>query len=462
MLTLFNGNKHRDCTGTSRRDFLRVGTLGLGGLSLPWLLQQQAAAATGESFVRDKSVVFLYLNGGPSHIETWEPKMQAPVEFRSMTGEVKTSLPGVTFGGTFPKLAKLAHKVAVVRSFTSGTSNHKAGTVRILSGGSRGSERDTNGYGLGAAYSRLRGTNHPETGIPTFAQFLDESRDKAYTNGTKRFTDGNHPGELGGAYAAFDPGGKGPMKNNMQLKLAADRFSDRRGLLKELDKVRRKIDDTESIGALKRQAFDLILGSARDAFDLKKEDAKTLAKYDTRHMQVGYKDKHPSPLGRHLLLARRLCEAGCGFITINSPAWDMHRGGNNPGIIEGMNTWGPHVDHAVSAFLEDLSDRGMSDKILLVITGEMGRTPRINKKGGRDHWGNLCSLMLAGGGWKMGQVVGRSDKQAGRPATDRIGPENLMATVMHTLFDVGKLRVERGLPSELVKNIDQADPIPQL
>lgn len=462
MLTLFSGGKHRDCSGTTRRDFLRVGTLGIGGLSLPWLMQQQAQAAGGESFIRDKSVVFLYLNGGPSHIETWEPKMTAPVEFRSMTGEVKTSLPGVTFGGTFPKLAAHADKVAVVRSFSSGTGNHKAGTVRILSGGSRDSDRDTKGYGLGAAYARLRGSNHPETGIPTFTQFIDESGERAYTNGKKRFNNGNNPGELGSAYAAFDPGGKGAMKSNMQLKLSADRFSDRRGLLKQLDKVRRKLDDTSSVGELKRQAFDLILGSARDAFDLKKEDAKTLAKYDTRHMTVGFKAPHPSPLGRHLLLARRLCEAGCGFVAINSPAWDMHKGGNNPGILKGMNTWSPHVDHAVSAFLEDVAARGLSDRILLVITGEMGRTPRINKKGGRDHWGNLCSLMLAGGGWKMGQVIGQSDKQAGRPATDRIGPENLMATIMRTLFDVGKLRVQRGLPSKLVKTIDSTDPIPFL
>jgi len=462
MLTLLGNGQHRDCSGTTRRDFLRVGALGLGGLSLPWMLQQQAHAASGESFIRDKAVVFLYLNGGPSHIETWDPKMSAPVEFRSMTGEVKTSLPGVSFGGTFPKLAKLADKLAVVRSFSSGTGSHKAGTVRILSGGSRDSERDTKGHGLGAAYSRLRGTNHPVTGIPTFTKFIDISKERSYTNGKKRFNAGNEPGELGSAYSAFDPGGDGPMKNNMQLKLPADRFADRRGLLKKLDSVRRKIDDTESLGELKRQAFDLILGSAREAFDLSKENPKTVKQYDTSHMTVGFKDPHPSPLGKHLLLARRLCEAGCGFVAINSPAWDMHQGGNNPGILRGMRTWSPHVDHAVSAFVEDLESRGLTDRILLVITGEMGRTPRINKKGGRDHWGNLTSLMLHGGGWKMGQVIGRSDKQAARPATDRLGPENLMATIMHTLFDVGQLRIQRGLPSELVKTIDATEALPQL
>ncbi len=462
MLTLFSGGKSRDCSGHTRREFLQVGAMGLGGLTLPWLLETKATAAADVNFVKDKSVVFLYLNGGPSHIETWDPKMTAPVEIRSMLGEVKTNIPGITFGSSFPKIASVADKLCVVRSFSSGTGSHTGGTVRVLAGGTRGSDKDNDGFSLGAMYSRLRGTNHPATGMPTFAQFIDEGTEKSYTNGKKRFIAGNHPGTLGAAYAAFDPSGKGPLTNNMALRMPSDRFTDRRDLLKSLDDVRRKVDKTGSIASYQRQAFDLILGSARDAFDLSKEEKSVVDKYDTSHMTIGYRAPHPSPLGKHMLLARRLCEAGCGFVTINSPAWDMHEGGNNPGIQKGFSIWGPHLDHAVSTFVQDVADRGLSDKILLVISGEMGRTPRINKKGGRDHWGGLCSLLLSGGGLNMGQVIGQSDKTAGKPATDPLGPKDLLATIMHTLFDAGQLRVQRGLPRELIKLVEDNKPIAEL
>jgi hypothetical protein len=462
MLTLFSGGKSRDCSGQTRREFLQVGAMGAGAMALPWLVGQDARGATSADFVRDKSVVLLYLNGGPSHIETWDPNMNLPAEIRSMTGEVKTSIPGVTFGGSFPKIAAQAHRLAVVRSFASGSGNHKAGTVRILTGGTRDSEKADKGYSMGAMYSRLRGGNDPVTGLPTFAQMIDEANEKAYQNGKNRFNDGNRPGVLGAPYSAFDPGGKGPLQENLALKMSAERFSQRRDLLASLDKLQRRVDDSASVSNYRRQAFDLILGSARKALDLSKEDPKTVKQYDTRHMRVGFKAPHPSPLGRHLLLARRLCEAGCGFVTINSPAWDMHDGANNPGITKGFNIWGPHLDHAVSAFNEDLHQRGLSDKIMLVITGEMGRTPRINKKGGRDHWGGLCSLLVAGGGLRMGQVIGQSDRSGGKPATEPYGPKNLMSTIMHTLFDVGVLRVTRGVPRELVSLVENEKPITEL
>ncbi len=462
MLTFFSGGTSRDCSGQTRREFLQAGALGLGGLTLPWLLQQKARAAATPDFVTGKSVVLLYLNGGPSHIETWDPNMNLPVEIRSMTGEVKTSIPGVTFGGSFPKIGAQAHRLAVVRSFSSGTGSHTGGTTRILGGGTRDSDKDSKGYSMGAMYSRLRGSNDPVTGLPTFAQMIDVTNEASYTNGKKRFEAGNQPGTLGAAYAAFDPSGEGPLKQNLALKMSAERFGQRRDLLAALDRLQRHVDDSGGIGEYRRQAFDLILGSARQALDLTKEDPRIVRQYDTSHMTVGFKAPHPSPLGKHLLLARRLCEAGCGFVTINSPAWDMHEGGNNPGILKGFNTWGPHVDHAVSAFIEDLHQRGLSDNILLVITGEMGRTPRINKKGGRDHWGNLCSLLIAGGGLRMGQAVGQSDRSGGKPATDPYGPQNLMSTIMHTVFDVGVLRVTRGVPRELVSLVEKEKPIVEL
>ncbi|MFN4261330.1 MAG: DUF1501 domain-containing protein [Gemmataceae bacterium] len=459
MLTIFSTDRGPTCDGMSRRSFLQVGALGVTGLTLSGLLAARATAASqGVNYLHDKAVVFLFLAGGPSHVETWDPKMTAPVEFRSMTGEVQTKLPGVTFGGTFPKLAALADQLAVVRSFQSGSNSHSTGTTNVLRG-------NPTTASMGAMYARIRGATNPQTGMVTFAQMCDDARETAYENGRKRVIEGNSPGMLGAACAPFDPSVKGPLQENMTLNVPADRFTDRRSLLQTIDTLRRDLDPKGNIDAIdsyRQQAYDLILGSARDAFDLTKEDPKVVKRYDTNHFKIGHKERHASPLGRHLLLARRLCEAGCGFVTIGSPAWDHHEGGNNPGIVKGLNMVGPPLDHAVSVFLEDLAERGLSDKILLVVTGEMGRTPRINKKGGRDHWGSLCSLLLAGGGLKMGQVIGQSSPKAEVPATSPYKPENLMATIMHTLFDVGQLRVDTSVPRDLAKPIEDGKPIAEL
>ena len=160
----------------------------------------------------------------------------------------------------------------------------------------------------------------------------------------------------------------------------------------------------------------------------------------------------PRSLGKLLLLARRLCERGCGFVTVTTNfVWDMHADVNNAGVEEGMRYMAPPLDHAVSAFIEDVEARGLSDKILLVCCGEMGRTPRINANGGRDHWGNLAPLLLAGGGLKMGQVIGQSTRDAGEPLTEPVTIPNLVSTVLHTLFDVGELRLVPGVPREIVR-----------
>jgi uncharacterized protein (DUF1501 family) len=167
-------------------------------------------------------------------------------------------------------------------------------------------------------------------------------------------------------------------------------------------------------------------------------------------------------LGKQLLLARRLVEAGCGFVTVMDAGWDMHSNGNSPKGLGGMKWLGSQVDHAVAAFLEDVKQRGLSDKILLVVSGEMGRTPKINKNGGRDHWGNLTPLLLAGGGLKMGQVIGRSDAVGARPTTHVYKPVNLFATVMNYLFDVPQLRLRTDLNRDLMNAIDSNNVIREL
>ena len=187
-----------------------------------------------------------------------------------------------------------------------------------------------------------------------------------------------------------------------------------------------------------------------------------LAKYDTREMQIGFKQFRPSMLGHKMLMARRLCEAGAGFVTVHSAGWDMHADGNNPGMQTGMAMLGTTLDHAVSAFMDDVASRGLSEKILLVITGDFGRTPRINKKGGRDHWARLGTLALVGGGLKMGQVIGQSDRQAGEPITTPYTTAHLMGTVMQTLFDVGEMRLVSGIPPQLRRLVEQSSGIPEL
>ena len=206
----------------------------------------------------------------------------------------------------------------------------------------------------------------------------------------------------------------------MQLQVPAARLDDRRALLQQLSSLQRSLDRTgavEDLDRYRQQAFNVITRGVRDAFDLTREDARTIARYDTARYRIPEQSLRkgtnnagripefaPYALGKQMLLARRLCEAGCGFVTVTNHGWDMH--GNAFGIDDGIPCLGPALDHAVSTFLEDLEQRGLSDQILLVVTGEMGRTPRINNKAGRDHWANICSLLLAGGGLRMGQVIG--------------------------------------------------------
>jgi uncharacterized protein (DUF1501 family) len=450
----------------SRRDFLRVGSLALGGLSLPWLLPGRAASAAGESVVTDKAVVFVFMHGGPSQIETFDPKMSAPAEVRSATGEVATRLPGVTFGGTFPKLARLADRLAVVRSFTTGDANHD---IKPVVG------RDTGGANLGSVYAYVAGMNHPVTGLPTNALLLPRAVDPTTQPGTTAFGKFDATGTLSAALAPFAPGGGGTLQQDMTLKLPLDRLEDRQRLLKSLDGASAAIDAAErdGIDGQRAKAIRIILGGVAGAFDLSKETSKTVARYDTAPLvrpenidkkwrnYNNYVDNAKS-LGKLMLLARRLVERGCGFVTVTTNfVWDMHADVNNAPVGEGMGYMGRPFDHAVSAFLEDLEARGLSDKVLLVCCGEMGRTPKLNKAGGRDHWGGLAPLLLAGGGLKMGQVIGQSDRLAAAPATVSVTNQHLIATILHTLFDVGQLRVLRGLPRELAR-MTEWDPIPGL
>ena len=449
-----------------RRSFLRIGSLGLGGLSLSDLLAVKALAAKAGSAVKDKSVVFLFMHGGPSQTETFDPKMTAPAGVRSVTGEVKTSLPGVTYGATFEKLARLAHKMSVVRSFTTGNGNHDIKPIVC---------KETLGANLGSLYARVAGTNHPVSGMPRNVALFPRAVEPKSQERVSQFGKFDSTGFLGPGYTPFIPGGGGDLQQDMLLNLPRGRLDDRRGLLSRLDNLKKSLDERSGgIDRFREQAFDTLLGGVGDAFDLSREDPKVVARYDTAPLvqpnQIGkqwnnynnYVD-NARTLGKLMLMARRLCERGCGFVTVTTNfVWDMHADVNNATIQEGMRYCGLPFDHAVSTFLEDVEERGLSDDILLVACGEMGRTPKLNAKGGRDHWGGIAPLLLAGGGLNMGQVIGESNRDASKPATDPITNKDLVSTVLHYLFNIEELRVTQGIPTELIHLTESGTPIREL
>jgi hypothetical protein len=468
MLSVFDSHP-----GPSRREFLRIGTLGLGGLSLPHLLGARALAGGDKPITTGKSVIFLFLFGGPPQFETFDPKMSAPDGIRSVTGEIATALPGVTFGSSFPQLAKRAKQLAVVRSYVPGRdiSNHVISPIVH--------RKETLGGSLGTFYSRMAGMINPANGMPTNAALFPQSVDPSCN--PVRFDFGNFlaTGPVGSAFAPFVPGTSSTLQDNMRLRIERDCLEDRRRLLTQLDGLKREIDTTGTMEAMDRirsQAVEVILRGAADAFDLSKEDPKTIARYDTaglvrpesvsKKWAESYKAyiDHGKSLGKLLLLARRMCERGCGFVMVNTGfVWDMHGvAGVHAGVEEGMRYVGPPLDHAVAAFLDDVAARGLSDKILLVMCGEMGRTPKIEALGGRNHWGNLGPLVLAGGGLPMGQVIGCSTDNGGEPADIPVPMRHLIGTIMHTLFDVAELRLRRDAIGDVAKVITESEPIRRL
>jgi hypothetical protein len=407
MLKIISDRSHRDCDGIDRRELLKIGALCSGALTLPNLLAARAAAKAAGQPVKDTAVVWVWLAGGPTHVETFDPHMRAPVEYRSTTGEVKTKLPGVTIGGTFPQIAGVADKMAIVRSFAHNNSGHVGGT-HFVNTGYDNRTIDNGGAparpSLGSIVARVRGSNHPLTGMPTYVAL---SRLRSGIDG---------PAFLGTAYAPFDPNGQA--LRNLALAVPEKRIGDRRILLAGLDRLNSAVDRSgamEGMDRFEQQAFNLVLGGAPEAFNLKHESKKTQEKYGRG-------------VGEQLLRARRLCEAGCGFVTLSIGSWDMHNS-----IEKRMKALSPNIDQAIAAFVEDIHQRGLSERILLVVTGEFGRTPKVNRNAGRDHWAPLSTLALAGGGLRMGQVVGESAPKGDVPMSSPIGPQDLMATVFHVL-----------------------------
>jgi hypothetical protein len=417
MLSLLRAHPaRRKCDGSSRREFLQVGTLGLFGLTLPQLLQARATASESKKAVKDTSVILLFLDGGASQFETFDPKMDAPKEYRSLFGVVKTRLPGVQFDSHFPKMGELADRMAVLRTLTHADVDHGGATHWMKTGRPWPAEAlgkapiiPQQNPSIGSITARARGAIHPDTGVPRYVRVMSNH--------------GGYPGDdpvwLGQAYAPFRVGrGKNTLLENMSLRIKPEQLDDRRRLLKSFDTLDRKIDSSGvalGLDGFQQQALNVLVGRAKEAFDLGREPSKL-------------RDAYGPGLGQELLLARRLCEAGAGFVTLNNGYWDHH-----DGIVPGINNLAPPLDRAVSAFAADVQARGLEKNILLIVTGEFGRSPRLSGGPGRDHWAPLNCAVLMGGGLKMGQVIGESDAKGGYPKARPLTPQDLMATIFHVL-----------------------------
>jgi hypothetical protein len=418
MLSIRANDRHVYCDGLSRRSFLQAGVLGLTGLSLSDLLRLKASAADSPS--RDTAVILIWLDGGPTHMDTYDIKTGAPAEYRGAFNKTtQTNVPGVEITELFPRQAKLADKLAIVRSLHHTTGDHFAGAHWMLTGyhGSTAANMDPMYPSAGSITAKVRGANRP--GMP------------AYVAVPVAASVGLVPGYNSGAYLGntYNPfqTGSDPNSPNFSIRnltlpggTSLAQLEDRRQLLTSFDTLRRDVDQSgylSSLDKFQRDAYELISGpAARAAFDMSTEDPRRRDRYG-RHTW-----------GQSCLLARRLVEAGVTFVTVHMGGWDHHSA-----IEPAMKNVLPILDKAVAGLVEDLSERGLYDRVAICMFGEFGRTPKINKDAGRDHWGESGFALLGGGGIKTGLAYGSTTEKGEYPKDKKVWPEDVLATLYSVL-----------------------------
>jgi len=458
MFTIPTGSAHKNCNGHSRRDFLRIGMSGIGSLSAASLLRGRAeAAAAGGG--KDTSVILLWLDGGASQHDTYDPKPDAPAEYRGIWGPARTNVPGVFISELFPLQAKIADKFSIIRSMHHDSGDHFTGGHWMLTGrnaGVSGGNKSGRYPFFGAIATSQTGSRQP--GMP------------AHVAVPHAMSIGIRPGYFGGNYLGvehnpFDVGAD-PNRDNFAVKnlaaprgLTVDRLEDRRGLLASLDGFRRGIDSSGAVEAMDRfdhDAYRMVTGArARNAFDISAEKDSTRERYGRHNW------------GQSALLARRLVEAGTTFVSCHFGGWDSHW--NHQGRMEKTL---PQVDQIVSALITDLEDRGLLETTMVIVMSEFGRTPKMNDGGnggpplskgtpGRDHWGAAMSVLVAGGGVQGGRVIGSTNRLGEEPQDHPLMPGDLHHTVFRVL-GVDPNRSFNNLAGRPIVSIDHGAVIQEL
>ncbi len=449
MLTILgraDGKRDRFCDGLSRRSFLKIGGLAMGGLSLPELLRLEAQAGSQRMH---KGIIMIFLPGGPPHLDMFDLKPDAPSEIRGEFQPIRTNVPGIEICEHFPRLAKQMDKWVVIRSIVGSDGRHAA--FMCLTG-RRPRPAPNGGWPcLGSVLSKLYGPVHPS--VPPFVGLSPKM-------GHMPWADSGQPGFLGPAHAPFKPNAEG--RSDMILNgITLERLADRKRLLAALDRFRRDADASgmmEGMDTFTQQAFGVLTSSRLvEALDLEKEDPKIRARYgkgDPRNVADG-----GPRLMEHFLIARRLIQAGVRCVTLAFSRWDWH-GGNFKRGREDM----PMLDQGITALIEDLDRLGMLDDVSVVVWGEFGRTPKINKNAGRDHWPQVSCALLAGGGMRTGQVIGATNR-LGEYAKERpVHFQEVFATLYHCLgVDINRTTLidRSGRPQYLVEH-NKYQPMPEL
>ena len=411
-----------------RRSFVKAGILGATGLTLSQLLRSEARAERISQAARRPSVIILWMRGGPSHIDMWDPKPDAPVEYRGEFGVTNTNVPGVLLSDMLPQCARIMDKWSIIRSLHHNDAGHSSGDQICFTGYQSGPNPDENTFpSCGSIVARQLG--HLSTQLPAYVMI-------------PRLLPGAGPGYLGMAYKPFetqaDPANPGPFSVpnfSLPVGVTLEQIGDRRHLLRSFDTIRRDLDITGQLNALDRynqQAWDILTSNAaRNAFDIDSEPQQIRQRYGFMpRFDPGAANRCGAPAwSQRILLARRLVEAGVRLVTVDLRWWDTHVLGFDS-LRRGFL---PRFDQAYSALIEDLEQRGLLESTLVIAWGEFGRTPRVNNDAGRDHYPNVFSAALAGGPVRGGRVVGSSDSRGAFPRANGTTPQDVLATLYRHL-----------------------------
>ena len=452
MLSIWGNKAGTYCDGVNRRSFLKIGGLAMGGLGLPQLLQAEASQARGRS---GKSIIMIFLSGGPPHQDMFDLKMDAPAEIRGEFQPIHTSVEGIEICEHLPRLAGMMNKLVPIRSVVGSEGRHAA--FQCLTGNGSKDQPAGGWPAMGSVVSKIKGP--AVRGVPPFVSLTPPMKGKGWA-------DPGQSGFAGLAHAPFTPNSDG--KANLELNgISLETLGDRQQLLTELDRLRREADASgsiEGLDAFYQQAFGILTSSKlAAALDLDSEDPRVRDRYGRGSaVPAGYGDAGPL-LNDYFLAARRLVESGVRVVTLAYGRWDWH-GRPHGTNFENARDHLPQLDLGVTALIEDLEQRGMLDDVSVIVWGEFGRTPRINAKGGRDHWPRVSCALMAGGGIRPGQLIGGTNRLGEYAKNRPVHFQEIFATLYHNLgIDVNQATVNdlNGRPQYLVDH-SKHQPLPEL